>query len=85
MEERNLRKEKVGIVVSNKMDKSIIVAIDTKVKHPLYKKYIKKTVKFIAHDENNECEVGDKVKIQETRPLSKSKKWRLVKVVEKVK
>lgn len=85
MEERNLRKDKIGVVVSNKMDKTIVVAIDTKVKHPLYKKYIKRTVKFVAHDENNECGIGDTVEIQETRPLSKTKNWRLVRIVEKAK
>lgn len=85
MEERNLRKDKIGVVVSDKMDKTIVVAIDTKVKHPLYKKYIKRTVKFVAHDENNECGIGDTVEIQETRPLSKTKNWRLVRIVEKAK
>lgn len=83
--ERNLRKERVGLVVSDKMDKTIVVAIDTKVKHPLYKKYIKRTTKFVAHDEKNECGIGDKVRIQETRPLSKSKHWRLVEIIEKAK
>ncbi len=83
--ERSLRKERVGLVISNKMDKTIVVAIDTKVKHPLYKKYIKRTTKFVAHDENNECGIGDKVLIQETRPLSKNKHWRLVEIIEKAK
>lgn len=83
--ERSLRKERIGLVVSNKMDKTIVVAIDTKVKHPLYKKYIKRTTKFVAHDENNECGIGDKVLIQETRPLSKNKHWRLVEIIEKAK
>jgi small subunit ribosomal protein S17 len=85
MEERNLRKEKVGLVTSNKMDKSIVVAVERKVKHPKYGKFLKKTTKFIAHDEANTCNIGDTVKIMETRPLSKNKCWRLVEVVEKVK
>ncbi len=85
METRNLRKTKVGVVVSNKMDKSIIVAIERRVAHPIYKKYFKKTTKLMAHDENNECGIGDVVKIMETRPLSKDKKWRLVEIVEKAK
>jgi len=83
--ERNLRKTRVGRVVSNKMQKTIVVAIEDNIKHPLYKKVIKKTVKFKAHDENNECRIGDKVEIMETRPLSKDKNWRLVKIIEKVK
>ena len=83
--ERNLRKTRVGKVVSNKMDKTIVVAIEDNVKHPLYGKIIKTTVKFKAHDENNECNIGDKVKIMETRPLSKDKNWRLVKIIEKAK
>ncbi len=85
MEKRNLRKSRVGIVVSNKMDKSILVAIERKVAHPIYKKYFKKTTKLMAHDEKNECKVGDTVKIMETRPLSKLKNWRLVEIVEKAK
>lgn len=85
MEQRPLRKSRIGYVVSNKMDKSIIVSIERKVAHPLYKKYFKKTTKLMAHDENNECKVGDLVKIMETRPLSARKKWRLVEVVEKAK
>lgn len=85
MEERNLRKTRVGKVVSNKMDKTIVVAIQDNVKHPLYKKIVKRTVKFKAHDEQNECNIGDTVKIMETRPLSKDKRWRLVEIVEKVK
>ncbi len=85
MEKRNLRKARVGVVVKNKMDKSILVAIERKVAHPIYKKYFKKTTKLMAHDENNECRVGDVVRIMETRPLSKNKKWRLVEVVEKAK
>jgi len=83
--ERNLRKTLVGRVASNKMDKTIVVAIEDSVKHPLYKKIIKRTVKFKAHDENNECAIGDRVRIMETRPLSKDKRWRLVEIVEKAK
>lgn len=83
--ERNLRKERVGIVVSDKMDKTIVVSITERVKHPLYKKTIARTVKFKAHDENNECGIGDKVRIAETRPLSKDKCWRLVEIIEKAK
>ena len=83
--ERNLRKTRVGKVISNKMDKTIVVAIEDHVKHPLYKKIVKKTYKLKAHDENNECNIGDKVKVTETRPLSKDKRWRLVEVMEKVK
>ena len=83
--ERNLRKTRVGIVVSDEMDKTIVVAIEDKVKHPLYKKIVKNTVKFKAHDENNEAGIGDRVEIMETRPLSKDKNWRLVKIVEKAK
>lgn len=82
---RNERKTRTGIVVSDKMDKTIVVSVQTKVKHPLYKKTINKSVKFKAHDEKNECEIGDKVEIAETRPLSKDKNWRLVRIVEKVK
>ncbi len=85
MEKRGLRKTRIGNVVSNKMDKSIVVAIERKVAHPLYKKYFKKTTKLMAHDEKNECNVGDRVKIMETRPLSKLKKWRLVEILEKAK
>ena len=83
--ERNLRKTRIGKVVSNKMDKTIVVAIQDNVRHPLYKKIIKKTVKLKAHDENNECSIGDTVKVMETRPLSKEKRWRLVEIIEKVK
>ena len=83
MENRNLRKTRIGKVVSNKMDKTITVAIEDHVKHPLYGKIVKKTVKFKAHDENNECNIGDTVKIMETRPLSKDKRWRLVEIIEK--
>ena len=85
MEERNLRKERVCIVVSDKMDKTIVVAVSERVKHPLYKKIVNRTKKFKAHDENNVCGIGDKVLIAETRPLSKDKCWRLVEVVEKAK
>ena len=85
MEERNLRKTRVGKVVSDKMDKTITVAIEDHVKHPLYGKIIKQRKKFKAHDENNECRVGDRVRIMETRPLSKDKRWRLVEIVEKAK
>ena len=82
---RNLRKERVGVVVSNKMDKSITIAVETKVKHPMYGKFVKTTSKFMAHDEKNDCNIGDTVKIMETRPLSKNKNWRLVEVIERVK
>jgi small subunit ribosomal protein S17 len=85
MAERNLRKTKLGVVSSNKMDKTITVKVERKVKHPLYGKFLKKTNKFHAHDENNECSIGDTVKIMESRPMSKTKRWRLVEVVEKVK
>ena len=83
--ERNLRKERIGVVVSDKMDKTIIVAVETKEKHPLYGKFVKKTTKFVAEDEKNECGVGDTVRLMETRPLSKTKRWRLVEIVEKAK
>ena len=83
--ERKLRKERVGIVVSNKMEKSIVVAVKIKERHPIYGKFVNKTTKFVAHDEENECSEGDKVRIMETRPLSKTKRWRLVEIVEKVK
>lgn len=83
MEERALRKTRIGKVVSDKMDKTIVVAIETSVKHPLYKKIVKRTYKLKAHDENNECNIGDKVKVMETRPLSRDKRWRLVEIVEK--
>ena len=83
--ERNLRKERIGVGVSNKMDKSIVVAVARKEKHPIYGKFVKKTTKFVAHDEKNECSEGDTVRIMETRPLSKTKNWRLVEIVEKVK
>jgi small subunit ribosomal protein S17 len=81
--ERALRKTRTGKVVSDKMDKTIVVAIETSVKHPLYKKIVKRTYKLKAHDENNECTVGDKVKVMETRPISRDKRWRLVEIVEK--
>ena len=83
--DRNLRKTRVGIVTSNKMDKTITVAVERKVKHPMYGKFVKKTTKFHAHDEKDECTIGDVVKIMETRPLSKTKRWRLVEVIEKAK
>ena len=82
---RNFRKECIGIVVSNKMQKSIVVRVDRKMKHPKYGKFILRSKKFIAHDENNECNIGDTVRIMETRPLSKRKNWRLVEIVEKAK
>ena len=85
MEERNYRKTRIGKVVSDKMDKTIVVAIEDSVKHPLYSKVIKRTYKLKAHDENNECGIGDRVKVMETRPLSKDKRWRLVEIVEKAK
>ena len=85
MEERNLRKVRTGHVVSDKMDKTIVVAVEDHVKHPLYKKIVKKTYKLKAHDENNEAKVGDTVRVMETRPLSKDKRWRLVKIVERAK
>lgn len=85
METRNLRKERVGVVTSNKMQKSIVVAVERKVKHPIYGKFVKKTTKFVAHDEKGECNIGDTVKIMETRPLSKTKNWRLVEIVERAK
>ena len=85
MSERNLRKTNVGRVVSDKMDKTIVVAIEDCVRHPLYKKIIKRTVKLKAHDENNECRVGDRVRLMETRPLSKDKRWRVAEIIEKAK
>ena len=83
MEERNLRKSMIGTVISNKMDKTIVVAVETSVRHKVYGKTVKRTYKLKAHDENNECKKGDKVEVMETRPLSKDKRWRVVKVVEK--
>jgi len=85
MEERTMRRERVGTVVSSKMEKSIIVAVKRKVKHPIYGKYVNKTSNFVAHDEENTCNEGDTVKIMETRPLSKSKNWRLVEIIERAK
>ena len=85
MEERNLRKTRVGVVVSDKMDKTIVVAVEERVAHPLYKKITKRTYKLKAHDEKNECGIGDTVRVMETRPLSKDKRWRLVEIVEKAK
>ncbi len=85
MEKRNLRKERIGVVVSNKMDKTIIIAVKRKVKHPIYHKFVNKTSKFYAHDEANSCNIGDTVKVAETRPLSKNKNWRLVEIIERVK
>ena len=84
-EKRNLRKERVGVVTSDKMEKSIVVSVEIKVKHPKYGKFVKKTTKFVAHDENNDCNEGDTVRIMETRPLSKNKNWRLVDIVERAK
>ena len=85
MSERNLRKTRTGIVASNKMDKTIVVAVQDNVKHPLYNKIVKRTVKFKAHDEENACNIGDRVMIMETRPLSKDKRWRVVEIIEKAK
>ena len=85
MAERNLRKTRTGLVVSDKMDKSVVVAIIDNVRHPLYKKIVKRTVRLKAHDENNECRVGDRVSVMETRPLSKDKRWRVVNIIEKAK
>ncbi len=85
MEKRNLRKERIGIVTSNKMDKSIVVSVERKEKHPKYGKFVKKTTKFVAHDDKNDCGIGDTVRIMETRPLSKTKNWRLVEVIERAK
>ena len=85
MNDRNNRKNEVGRVVSNKMDKTIVVAIEDNVKHPLYSKIVKRTVKLKAHDENNECKIGDRVRVMETRPLSKEKRWRLVEIIERAK
>mgnify|MGYP006307261643 CR=1 FL=1 len=82
---RNTRRERVGVVVSNHMEKSIVIAVKQKIKHPIYGKFVNKTSKFMAHDEENSCNVGDKVKISETRPLSKNKRWRLVEIIERAK
>lgn len=83
--ERNLRKERVGVVISNKMDKTISVSVERRVKHPIYGKFVKKSNKFLAHDESNDVNIGDTVKIMETRPLSKNKRWRLVEIIERAK
>jgi small subunit ribosomal protein S17 len=85
MESRNLRKERIGVVVSNKMDKTISVIIERKVKHPMYGKFVKKSKKYLAHDDKNDCGIGDTVRIMETRPLSKNKCWRLVEIIERAK
>ncbi|HCR43613.1 MAG TPA: 30S ribosomal protein S17 [Ruminococcaceae bacterium] len=85
MSDRNIRKTEIGRVVSDKMDKTIVVAVEGRVKHPLYKKVVKRTVKLKAHDEKNECNIGDRVRVMETRPLSKEKRWRLVSIIEKAK
>ncbi|WP_456112810.1 30S ribosomal protein S17 [Ruminococcus sp.] len=85
MAERNLRKTRVGMVVSDKMDKTVVVAIIDNVKHPLYKKIVKRTVRLKAHDEKNECRIGDRVEVMETRPLSKDKRWRVIEIIEKAK
>ncbi len=85
MSERNLRKTRVGIVTSNKMDKTAVVSVKDKVRHPLYKKIINRTYKLKAHDENNECSIGDRVLVMETRPMSKDKRWRIVEIIEKAK
>lgn len=85
MENRNLRKERIGLVVSNKMDKSIVISVERKVKHPIYGKFVKTTAKFMAHDEKNDCNIGDTVRIMETKPLSKNKCWRLVEIIERAK
>lgn len=85
METRNLRKERTGVVLSNKMEKSITVAVKWKEKHPIYGKFVNKTKKYHAHDENNECSIGDTVNVMETRPLSKTKRWRLVQIIERAK
>ena len=84
-EDRNLRKTRIGVVSSNKMDKTVVVAVERKVQHPIYGKFLKMTTKFHAHDEKNECSIGDTVRIMESRPLSKTKRWRLVEIVEKAK
>jgi small subunit ribosomal protein S17 len=85
MEERKVRRERIGVVTSNKMDKSIIVAVKRKVKHPIYGKFVNKTTRFVAHDQENSCNIGDTVRIGETRPLSKTKNWRLIEIVERAK
>ncbi len=83
--ERNLRKERIGIVTGDKMNKSIVVSVERKLKHPIYGKFLKRSSKFVAHDDKNECGIGDKVRIMETRPMSKTKNWRLVEIIEKAK
>ena len=85
MEQRNLRKERIGVVVSNKMEKTVVVAVKWKEKHPIYGKFVNKTKKFHAHDDKNDCNIGDTIKIMETRPLSKTKRWRLVEILERAK
>lgn len=85
MADRNLRKQKIGVVTSNKMDKSITISVERRLQHPIYGKFVKKSTKFMAHDEKNDCNIGDTVRIMETRPLSKSKRWRLVEVLERAK
>ena len=85
MENRNLRKERIGLVVSNKMDKSVVVSVESRKKHPIYGKFVKSTAKFMAHDDKNDCNVGDTVKIMEIRPMSKNKCWRLVEIIERAK
>lgn len=85
VEKRNLRKERIGRVTSNKMDKSAVIAVERKIKHPMYGKFMKKTTKLMVHDENNECGIGDTIRVMETRPLSKNKRWRLIEIIEKAK
>lgn len=85
MEKRNLRKERIGVVSSNKMEKSVVVSVIKRVKHPMYGKFVLRTKKYVAHDENNDCNIGDTVRIMETRPLSKTKCWRLVEIIERAK
>ncbi len=85
MEERNLRKERIGLVASNKMDKTIVVVVERRKKHPIYGKFVKNSTRFFAHDEKNECNIGDTVRIMETRPMSKNKRWRLVEIIERAK
>jgi len=85
MESRNLRKDRIGLVMSNKMDKSIVISVERKVKHPMYGKFVKTTTKFMAHDEKNDCNIGDTVKIMEIKPMSKNKCWRLVEIIERAK
>jgi small subunit ribosomal protein S17 len=85
MADRNLRKTRIGVVTSNKMEKTISVSVERRLRHPIYGKYVKKTKKFIAHDENNDCNIGDKVRIMETRPMSKRKRWRLMEILERAK